>query len=189
MVVIGTIATGSSIAVPFADITAIDPHLEFPYTMSYSISVQRELPYGIFLETSYVGTQSRHLTRSPDINQPSFADLAANPALVAVNSLRPYKGYSRIFFTTSDSISNYHAFQFYLTKRKGNLRLTSSYPWAKALSDTRRGQFESSEDPFDRAFNYGPTDFDRRHILVFTYTYQLPSFRGSNHILRRAVGG
>ena len=68
-------------AAAFSDIFTIDPTLELPYTMSYSLSIQRELPWGVFGEIAYVGNQARHLLRQPDVNQPTFDALRANAAL------------------------------------------------------------------------------------------------------------
>src|SRR5205807_9800873 len=104
---------------------AIDPHLKQAYSMSYSLSVQRELPAGVFLEVAYVGDQARHLYRKSDINMPSLAAMAANQALTSgkatvLDALRQYKGYAAINTFLSDAISNYNALQVYATKRKGD---------------------------------------------------------------------
>ncbi len=183
----------ASAAAPFGDIFTIDPNLVLPYVMSYSLSVQRELPWGVFGEIAYVGNQGRHLLRQPDINQPAFEALRANAALPAAqrastNALRPFKGYSAIRMRLSDSNSNYNALQLYAAKRKGDLTMTASYTWSKALADTS-GNGDNPEDPFNRAFNYGPASFDRRHIFVTTYTYRMPFFRKSNAFLQNTLGG
>src|SRR5262249_4971305 len=99
-------AAGAAAPTPFGDINAIDPNLVVPYQLGYSLSVQRELPWGIFGEVAYVGNVSRHLIRQPDINAPSFDALAANQALpsaqrLSTNALRPYKGYSAILYRLS----------------------------------------------------------------------------------------
>ncbi len=166
---------------PFAQIDVIDPNLVVPYTMSYSLSVQRELPQGIFFEAAYVGNQGRHLLRQPDINQPSFEALRANAALPAAqrlttNAMRPYKGFSAIRMRLSDSNSNYNALQVYAAKRRGNLTMTVSYTYSKALADSS-GNGDNLEEFSNRSFNYGPTSFDRRQIFVTTYTYRLPFFK------------
>lgn len=189
--------TASALA-PFAGIEAINPNLVSPRTMNYSLSVQRELPWGVFLETAYVGNQGRHLLRRPDINAVPFNTLVANAALPAaqrrdVNALRPYKGFSVINMYLSDSNSNYNALQVYATKRKGNTSFTVSYTWSKALGDTVGGGnsdgVPTGEDPFNRSINYGPLSFDRRHILVTTYTYRVPLFKQFNGLVRNVLGG
>ena len=173
---------GTTSLAPLNTIDTINPGLKFPYTMNWSLSVQREFSHGVFAEVSYVSNNGRHLLRQPDINQPSFETLEANAALpssrrASTNALRPFAGYSQIRMRLSDSTSNYNALQVYVTKRKGNLMLTSSYTWSKVLSDSSSNG-DNPEDPFDRRFNYGPASFDRRHIVVWTYTYALPFFRG-----------
>jgi len=164
-------------------INAIDPNLKIAYSMNFSLGVQRELPRGFFVEATYVGNDGRHLIRQPDLNQPSFAALTANlPANggpnVNTNALRPYKGFTQILYRLSDANSNYNGLQLYAAKRKGNLELTASYTWSKALTDTSGNGdgVDVGEDPFNRHSNYGPASFDRRQIFVTTYDYHLPFF-------------
>jgi hypothetical protein len=185
-------AAASALA-PFGNINAIDPNLVVPYQMNFTLSVQRELPWGIFGEAAYVGNLGRHLIRQPDINQPTFAALVANAALpsaqrLSTNALRPYKGFSQILMRLSDSNSNYNALQLYVTKRRGNVTMSVSYTWSKALADTS-GNGDNPEDPFNRSFNYGPADFDRRQVFVTTYTYSIPFFRSLTGAAGKALSG
>jgi hypothetical protein len=161
--------------------------------MNYSLSVQRELPAGIFLETDYVGNQSRHLMRQPDINLAPFSVLVANAALPAaqrasVNALRPYKGYSQILMRVSDANSNYNALQLYATKRTGALTWTASYTFSKALTDSSSNS-EASDEPFNRRYNYGPASFDRTHIFVATFVARMPALRRLDAWQRGILGG
>src|SRR2546425_2366873 len=184
-------AAKASALTPFGSIDSIAPNLVVPYQMNFSLSIQRELPHGFFGEVSYVGNLGRHLIRQPDINAPSFADILANSKLaspLSTNAIRPYKGYSNIRMRFSDSNSNYNALQLYVTKRKGNLRLTGSYTWSKVLTDSS-GNTDNPEDPYNRKFNYGPASFDRRHIFVTTYTYRLPFFQKGNGWRHNTLGG
>ena len=183
----------ASAPAPFAQIDSIDPNLKVAYSMSYSLSVQRELPRGIFVEAAYVGNQGRHLLRQPDINQPSFADLRANQALpsaqrLSTNALRPYKGFSAIRMRLSDSTSNYNALQLYAAKRKGGATMTVSYTWSHALADTS-GNGDNPEEFGNRGYSYGPASFDRRQIFVATYTYRLPFFKHLNGVSANLLKG
>ena len=164
-------------------INSIDPNLDISSSMNFSLGVQRELPRGFFVEANYVGNLGRHLIRQPDLNQPSFAALTANlpangGANVNTNALRPYKGFTQILYRLSDANSSYNGMQLYAAKRKGNLELTVSYTWSKALTDTSGNGdgVDVGEDPFNRHSNFGPASFDRRHIFVTTYDYHLPFF-------------
>jgi carboxypeptidase family protein len=166
-----------------ADINAIDPNLDIAYSMNFSVGLQRELPRGFFVEATFVGNLGRRLIRQPDINAPSFAALTANLTVnggpnANINALRPYKGYNRILYRLSDANSNYNGLQLYAAKRKGNLELTASYTWSKALTDTSGNGdgVDTGEDPLNRRSNHGLATFDRRHIFVTTYDYRLPFF-------------
>ncbi len=155
----------------FGTIAAIDPEMKTPYSMNFSLGVQRELPWGLFAEANFVGNLGRNLTRNPDINAIPFGGGSDD-------RLRPYKGYGAIMQRKGDANSYYYAGQFYLAKRKGDLLGTASYTWSKVLTDASNFN-DNPEDPFNRLFNYGPATFDRRHVFVATYTYAPSWFRKS----------
>src|SRR5688572_3743961 len=188
---LGNITGGSTVLAPWAQINAVNPDLDTPYTMSYSLSIQRELPRGIFAEASYVGNLGRHLIRQPDINQPTFDQIRNNAPPgpnVNVNALRPFKGYTAIRMRLSDATSNYHGMQLYAAKRKGDLLMTTSYTWSKVLTDAS-GFNDNPEDPFNRRFNYGPATFDRRHVFAVTYTYTVKMFSRTQGFVRAILDG
>lgn len=177
---------------PIGNINAIDPNLQLPSQLNFSFSLQRELGGGYFLEAAYVGNRGRHLLRQPDVNQVPFEVLSANNALPAAqrqseNALRPYKGFSQIRMYLSDSTSKYDSMQLYFTKRRGALTFTLSYTLAKAMTDSSSNT-ANPEDFNNRAYSYGPADFDRRHAFVSTFTYRVPFLRNRGDLLE-AVGG
>lgn len=186
-------STAGAISAPIGNISALNPHLDNAYTQQLSFGIQRQLPLGIFWETSYVGNLGRHLLRQPDINQPAFDILAANAALPAsqqasVNYLRQYKGFSSINQYNSDSTSNYHALQVYVSKRTGNIQVTAGYTWSKALGDTS-AEGDNPENYQNRHFNYGPLTYDRRHTFIGTFVWQLAALQNQNAIVRGVAGG
>ena len=155
-------------------------------------SIQRELPKSLFTEVSYVGNLGRHLLRQPDINQVPFPINSANAQLPtaqqsATVALRPYKGYNNIGMFLSDSTSNYHSLQSYMSKRMGKIFFTAMYTFSKALGDSS-GQGDTSETYRDRHYNYGPLSFDRRHAFVATYVWKLPELKTWNVVARQALG-
>src|SRR6266852_3768095 len=182
---------GAAGAASLLGVSAIDPHLKIARTTSYSLGVQREMPWGVLLEASYVGNQQRHILRQPDINLPSFAQIQANAALPAplpLNRLRLYPGYTSIRMYLSDSTANYNAFQVYATKRKGDFMATVSYTWSKTLADSS-GLGSNPDNWRDRKYNYGPADFDRRHVFATTYFYDVPFLRNQGGFIGTALGG
>jgi hypothetical protein len=166
------------------NISAIDPNLKAPVVYNYNLTLERELPHGLFAQVAYVGNVGHHLQRKPDINFPTFDQIVANQALPSAgrpvtNYLRPYRGYSAINMYISDANSNYNSLQTYLTRRKGNLTVTGSYTWSHALADSS-GDSDNPDSGLgyqNRHFYYGPTSFDRRHIFSVSYTYRIPLLR------------
>jgi len=168
-------------------ISAIDPKLKNPYVEQYSLGIQRELPMGMLLETTYVGNVGHHLIRQPNINFPNLASVAANPSFNN-NYFNPYKGFTNIGQYRSDSNSNYNSLQVYLSKRTGRLAYTIGYTFAKGLGDSQSNG-STLENWRDLNYNYGELNIDRKHAFVATVVWQLPTFRNRNLLLREAVGG
>ena len=123
-------------------ISAIDPALKNPYIEQYSLGIQRELPKGMLLETTYVGNVGHHLIRQPNVNFPNLASVAANPSF-STNYFNPYKGFTGISQYRSDSNSNYNSLQIYLSKRTGRITYTASYTFAKTLGDSQSNGYSS----------------------------------------------
>lgn len=183
-------------AAPQGSITAIDPNLLVPAVYTYNFGIQRELPWGMLLETTYAGNVGHHLIREPNINEPTFAQLQANQALPsaqrpATNSILPYRGFTSINFYKSDSNSNYNALQVRASKRRGNALFTINYTWSHALADSP-ANFNSTTDSIEfdnRHYNYGPTNYDRRQLFVATYTYRIPFMSKAKGVMHGAFGG
>ncbi len=191
---------GAGVTPTIFGLSAVDPDFVVARVLQYSISAQRELPHGLFLEIAYVGNKGRHLVRQPNINVPTFATAAANVGKTT-NQQRPYLGYTDITQFRSDASSNYNAFQVYATKRKGDLTATISYTYSKA-SGTASGINDNPEPecPFTcqlpggqvvswEDYYYGPLSFDRRNIFVATYTYDVPLFRNLKGVKGALLSG
>jgi hypothetical protein len=192
---------GGTAGVPtISGMSAIDPNFVVARTAQYSLSLQREMPYGVLLEAAYVGNQGRHEIRQPNINVPALAVAAANPT-EKTNQFRPFLGFTDIPQFRSDSNSNYNAAQLSASKRKGDLTATFSYTYSKVLGQTSGlNDNPEPECAFScplangqvvswRQFYYGPLGFDRRNSFVGTYSYQLPFFRSQTGLIGRALGG
>lgn len=168
-------------------ISAIDPGLKNPYVEQFSFGVQRELPKGMLLETTYVGNVGHHLLRNPNINFPDLPSVAANPKN-STNYYNPYKGFTGISQWRSDSNSNYNSLQVYLSKRTGMVTYTVGYTFAKGLGDSQSNG-STLENWRSLDYNYGELSIDRKHAFVSTVVWQLPTFRDKNLFLRETIGG
>ncbi len=177
---------------PWGGMQSVSTGFEAPGQWSWSTSLQRELPWwGLFSEVAYVGSRGFNLMRRPDINLASLEVRAANAAGPRYNTnyLRPYQGYSAIEMGLSDARSSYHALQLFLSKRRGDLTFTLNYTLGRAY-DNGSGNFDNQGDGMDDIeFYWGPSDFDRTHIFVGTWSWSLPFFRSGQGLAKALLGG
>lgn len=195
---LGGAASGASV---LGGIPALDPNMDVPRQLQYSLGVQRELPWGHFGEITYVGNKGRNLLWQPDINIPTFEEETANQLLPAAqrantNFLRPYKGYSSITQRRSDAFSDFNSVQFYLNKRRGSIKYSVSYTLGKStgLGSGNGDNILDDEgwrptDNVDLSYFVGPSSFDRRHALVIIPTYTPRYLRERRDILGQLLGG
>ncbi|MGA8272124.1 MAG: TonB-dependent receptor [Candidatus Sulfotelmatobacter sp.] len=89
----------------------------------------------------------------------------------------PYIGYSSESESyTAAGISAYNALQTHVEKRMSHgLRVGASYTFSHSTDEqSAMGLFYNGNNPQDLRSGYGLSDFDRKHVLNFTYTYELP---------------
>jgi hypothetical protein len=92
----------------------------------------------------------------------------------------PYIGYSSESIDyRAAGISQYNAAQIHVDKRMGHgFQAGASYTFSHATDEqSALGLFYNGDNPNNLRSGYGLSDFDRKHVLNFTYTYQLPSFQ------------
>ncbi len=79
--------------------------------------------------------------------------------------------------------SNYNALQVKAQKTlSSGLSFLLSYTWSKSLDIQSEGQSGSIETIYDLRRDYGPSDFNRTQIFVFSGVYQLPFGKGMTHL-------
>ena len=91
------------------------------------------------------------------------------------NLYRPYQGWGAIALMEMWANSNYNSLQVALrvTAWK-NLTLNSAYTWSHAFDIIDGEIFSNINNPFNARWDYGPAGFDRRHISVTSFIYQVP---------------
>ena len=104
----------------------------------------------------------------------------------------PYIGYSSESESyTAAGISAYNALQAHIEKRMSHgLQVGASYTFSHATDEqSAMGLFYNGNNPLDLRSGYGLSDFDRKHVLNFTYTYQLPKFFSETSFKGRVADG
>jgi hypothetical protein len=151
-------------------------------TMNFSIGVQHQI-FQTVIDLSYVGGQSRHLMASRNINpipmygrfDPANMDPTNPGRPLPDNFFRPYIGHADINYRRNGVNSNYNSLQLSANRRfTRGLQFGIAYTWSKTLgvadADT------SGVSPYFplRDRNYGPLAFDRRHVFVANYIWEIP---------------
>ena len=104
----------------------------------------------------------------------------------------PYIGYSSESESyTAAGISAYNALQVHLEKRMSHgLQLGVSYTYSHATDEqSAMGLFYNGNNPLNLRSGYGLSDFDREHVINFSYLYQLPNFFGRSTFKGKLANG
>jgi outer membrane receptor protein involved in Fe transport len=172
-----------------------------PWTQQWNLTIQREIPGQILLETAYVGTRGLQLDKCGftgcNLNQldprylslgASLNDLVDNPFYGYVTTgvlatpkvsrsqlLRPYPQFTNfnpLYPLGASSI--YHGLQVTVKKRMSHgLMFEGFYTWAKNIDDGMEHQ-----DSYNIRASRSLTDLDISHRAVISYIYELPFGRG-----------
>jgi hypothetical protein len=185
-------ASGSVNASPPAGFEALATTIAMPTVYSYSVGVQRDLPWKVVADASYVGNQARHLLRVRELNYvtpESLRDPSAN-----VNYNRPYQGYGRIVINETTANSDYDSLQVSVNRRPtAGLSAGLAYTLSRARGDADSEDSTSTgslpQDPANPAGEYGFQDFDRRHVLAVNFVYELPFRRNRSDVAGQLLGG
>ena len=181
---------GTSIAPIFPiPVTMHDSYIKHPVTYNYSVTLQHELPARFLLELGYIGKLSRHLVSEININQLPVGTVQRNPG-INVDALRPYLGYSSIRHSGQRGSSNYNAMTTTVERRfTRGLSLQGAYTWSKSI-DFGSSFRDIAMNSYDLSRERGLSDFDRAHIVMISYIYELPFFKTSTmKALRTTLGG
>jgi hypothetical protein len=188
------------------DIMGTDPNLRSPLVWNYNLSVTHTFGSNLSLEVGYVGNRGYRLLNFADINQAPLgaaycmnsltaaqkADACANPAApgpLATQEARPF--YSKfpylgfINYATSHAHSRYDSMQVSLTKRMSHgLSFNAGYTFGHGLDSASLNRFGTlPQDSTNPGAEYASSDFDIRHRVTLTATYQIPGIKGFGQLL------
>jgi hypothetical protein len=172
---------------PFA-MQAIDLEFKHPTSYMWSTGVQREIPFGLIVDATYVGRRGLYLQRERNINQLQPGAIAANPG-VNIAALRPFRGYGVIRLSENAGKSMYNSLQLSVDRRYSNgLKVGVAYTYGKS-TDNASDKRNVLWNTFDDTIYEGPSNFDRTHVLVLQYIYDLPFWRSPTNVIQNILGG
>ena len=193
------------------DLMSVTPYLKLPLVVNYNIGVTHAFGNNLSLEVEYVGNHGYRLLSFTDINQaPIGAAYCLNTLTAAqaadackgsvtfgpgqgnaqaVQEARPYfnkfpyLGY--IYQVGNNDYSNYNSMQVTLTKRMSHGFLFNvGYTYGHALDNGSLNRFGlNPENSNNLAQDYADSDFDVRHRLTATATYNIPGIKGFGQLL------
>jgi hypothetical protein len=185
-------------------ITAISTHMTDPYTQEYNLNTQMEFARDYLFELGYVGTRSLHVVGCREFNQAQLASptdpvngATTNTVLNVVQRV-PFAGVSPGSLLCESSFnSNFNSLQSSLAKRFSHgLQFLASYTWSRNLDQTSGSsggqvfeQWLLTNDQNNPKQAYGPTDFDRSHRAILSFTYNTPDMRSREAMMRHAFNG
>jgi hypothetical protein len=173
-----------------AGVVGFDKGGNIPTTYNWNVTIQRELPHALLLDVGYVGSSSNHnmyrvnqnaiplgaawlpQNQDPLNASPKFDGTTSNQQ----NFYRPYLGYTNTTDYGFGANSNYHSLQVAAHRRFGrDITFDVAYTFSKVMGTANDDGV--NVNPFNsRAADYGPLFYDRTHVLVFNYVYNLPKF-------------
>jgi len=164
------------------------PKQPLPYNQQWSLGIQQEVRRNTVATVDYIGTRGVHLMYDSMANQ-NAPNLDVAQGTINVDAVRPYQGYGMIQIVTPEAYSNYHALQASLREQLGSqLTLNAAYTWSKVLTNAS-GDLNQVQDPSNPQADKGPASFDRTHMLVLNYVWQLPAMSGYNTAAKAVLGG
>jgi len=141
----------------------LDPNLKAPYTINFSATVERQLPYGLNGSASYIHARGVHQFRMRNINAP----LPDSGAL-------PFGDTGALYQIESSANSKYNGLLFRLDRRLGrSFMLFGNYTlsWTNSDSD---GAMSLPADNYNLAAEWGRAYTDRRHSVFVGGRVTLP---------------
>ncbi len=155
-----------------------DRNLKLPYTYQWNAAAEQSLGPKQTVSLSYVGSRGRRLLRRSGYSL-RFNEFGATPVVT--------------YFSSNSARSDYKAFQAQFQRRLSQgLQALVNYTLSKSndiVSDD--GGFQSSlatANQIDLSHEYGPSDFDVRHVFTAGVTYDLPK-PGGSRLVRAVFGG
>ncbi len=174
-----------------------DYHMQQPHLLSYNLTVERQLPFGMGVTAAYAGSRAINILQAKEGNPtvplgvPQAGACVARPAGTAyvLNGPKCWLGigvdprtnpnWTNIELVTAGTSSWYNSLQFSLQKRLSQgLQFQSSFTWSKALDEGQQvivgDTSDYPSDPTDRRVDKGPAGFDIRGNWRFNAIYRIP---------------
>ena len=166
---------------------AVNPNLQIPYSMQYSLTVEHSR-WDTGFRASYIGTNTRQGEYGYNYNSP------VPDARNFIEKPRPFPQYPGINYFVNGAGHQFHSMTLEAERRMvRGLQVQSSWVWARDIGDLERGQL--LENPYDRQREVSVAPDIPTHRFTSNWIYQLPFGKGrpmlssAGRALNMVVGG
>jgi hypothetical protein len=128
----------------------------------------------------------------PAINLPDGTPYLYNYEGGNVDLRVPYIGYAaESIGYKAAGVDAYNALQAHIEKRMSKgIQVGASYTYSHALDEqSGLGLFYNGNDATNLRSSYGSADFDRTHVINFSYVFQLPEIGNKHSLVGKAING
>jgi hypothetical protein len=153
---------------PYASFGA-NPNNRIPYSMQFNAGIQQQLSESMVFKLDYVGALDRHQYIVP------IANTALTPGPGPISARAPFSQYSPFDFEWNDAPAKYNALQAVLQKTlSSGLFFRAAYTWSRSLDWQSDPYGAAPVNIYNLPAEYGPSDYNRSHMFVFSAIYALP---------------
>jgi len=194
-------------------IAGVIQHSPTPYTIQWSLDIQRSLPYNMTADVAYIGNRGRQLITSfesqeswdqlpveqlsqgsalqKSVANPFYGNSAMTGSLAASTTtagqlLLKYPQFSNVeIYHLMGGDSQYDGLQITLNKRMSSgLQLSGSYVWSKNFD-----QNSAHQNSFKPKADYAISAQDINQRVVVSYIYKLPFGRNQRRLFSLPTWG
>ncbi len=161
------------------------------YIQSFHLTVEREVHRDWVVRLAYAGSKGTHLMQGWEENPAIY--IPGQSTTANTLSRRPYgPAFQNITVLDSTGNSSFNSMQVSMDKRFSHgFTIFSNYTWAKSI-DQGSGAgtlWPSYANPFNFAFNRGPSDFQHAQRFVTSGLWQLPRPASQSALVQHLLGG
>lgn len=167
-----------------------------PLVYNWNLAIERQVARDWLARLAYVGSHSTHIRESQQLNPAVYIP----GSKLSTDQRRLFQPYAAIWVDSQAVNASYNSLQASLEKRfTHGLTILANYTFAKSIDDLpwNGSVVDVGADtphgipwyiPGYRRFDRGRSDFDRHHVLVVSYVWDLPKPSSSSRLVRGLLG-
>ncbi len=168
-----------------SNVAGHDPEGYAATSYQWSLGLQQEIFRQTSIDVTYVGNRGVHLGIRPNLNRPApDADRQGS-----INAHRPYPGFGNILYQQPAASSTYNGLEITLRRRFATgFMFESAYTLSRTWSHGDNVG-DTVQDPRNLNAEWSLADFDRTHISMTNFLYELPFLKRQDTPLKKILGG